>query len=667
MTDPGWAIRAAAPFESSGPVGREHELAATAALLASSRLVTLTGPAGIGKTRIAMRAVRTPPAGRPGSPAPLLWASLGELPEEEWAALEDVLVERLGRGPALLVLDGCEQLGGTAGGLAAQLLTRRPELRVLATSQWPLGVSGESCLAVPPLTVPPVAYEAPGGGPPDPEDYPAVRLFADRARAVDPRFVLDRRSWPAVARVCRALDGVPGALELAAGRLGGIAAEQVPRRLDNDPLGFLSGGADRRGARADTERTHALCPPEQRLLWERLSVFAGSFDRAAADAVCGFGALGDGAAGEVLADLAPGVLVETAPGRYRLPLAARAHGARLLLVRGETAATTRRHHEWYRLAAERAGQLWRAGHQREARALALRELPDLRSAMNPVSGPGPGGALEVAGALWFLWAACGRAAEGRGHLERALALHPAPRPARALWLAGWLTVCLGRPEAAEPLLVEGWAAAVQEGEDTCLAYLAQARGSLALWRGRDGAAAEEFREGLELLPAEPEFGPGAGPLLAGRTLVLARTDPASVPLEEGPPGLPGDAWSGAWTGFAHAEVLCREGRPERARREVLAALGVLVSLGDLLGQAAAGELLAALEAERGRDREAARLLGAADRLRGGPEGPEFRACRRAPLEARLRSRLPEEVYAGEYAAGARGGLRHVLHGLPGPG
>ncbi|MFJ6935098.1 ATP-binding protein [Streptomyces sp. NPDC101132] len=701
------------PAELSSFVGRERELATTLALLTTERLVTLTGPAGIGKTRLALRAVRVlrdrpvpaagsavPAAGRaaPAAGDDVVWADLAGLPEDRWAALEGRLLRELAGRRVLLVLDGCEQLGDLCAGLVAQLLVRLPGLRVLATSQRRLGVPGETGFAVPPLAVPPDAPHdpaphdhaphdpaprdpaprdpvphgtaphrgTPSAGParagrPETADYPAVRLFVERARGADPFFEITGRNAEPVARLCRALDGIPGALELAAGQLHQYAPEQALRRLESDPLGFLAGGAGR-GTRADAERSHRLLSRDERLLWERLSVFAGSFDRAAVVAVCGFGRLGREAAAAALGRLASGLLLDAGPGRWRLPLSVRAHAARLLLARGDNAEAVRRHYDWYRTVAERAAQLWRGGSQREARELALRELPDLRAAMNPMAGPGPAATLEIAVTLWFLWMACGLLTEGRRHLERALALHPAPRPARALWLNAWIAGCLGECDGADPLLVEGWTAAVQEGEDTCLAYLAHVRGTVALWELRPADAVTEFAEALELLPAETEFGPGRAALAASYLMALARTGPPAVPVAGVPPA--GDRWARSWSGYAHAEVLRREARPAAARTEVLRALGAQLALGDVLGQAAAGELLAGLETDLGRHRDAARLLGAVDRIRAGflkdPRAAAYWARGRAPGEAVLRARLTEPVFARAYAAGARAGLRALL-------
>ncbi|MFD7256926.1 ATP-binding protein [Streptomyces sp. NPDC059874] len=665
-------MRQTVPAELSSFIGRERETAAVAKLLAGERLVTLTGPAGIGKTRLAVRTVRSL-TGSDGIDA--RWVDLARPAPRRLPELEGELLAALAGREALLVLDGCEQLGRQAGALAGRLLARLPGLRILATSQRRLGLREEAASAVPPLSLPAAPLDAARRMPvAEIAGYAAVRLYEERARGADPFFELTERNAGAVAALCRALDGIPGALELAAGRAHQYAPGQALRRLAADPLTFLAGGAGR-GTRVDAERSYRLAPPAERLLRERLSVFAGSFDPAAAAEVCGFGALTREDAAEALRDLAPALLADGGPGRYRLPLSVRAHAARLLAhgPAGDGATAARRHHERCRVLAERAGQLWREGAQREARALAVRELPELRVAMNPLSAPGPAAALEIAVSLWFLWSACGLMEEGRRHVERALALHPAPRPARALWLAAWLVASCGEADGAappatsgrgDPQLVEAWSAAVQEGEDTCLAYLAHVRGTIALWEDRYEDAAAEYRDGLELLPGEPEFGPGREALRAAHTMALAYTDPASVPVEEGlsvgrpggpadPSGGPADPWAGSWTGFAHALVHRHEGRPAAARAGLLHALRTQLALGDHLGQAFSAALLAELEADQGHYVEAARLLGSVARTRP----PAARAPR---AEGLLRARLTPEAFRSAYREGSRTPLHRLL-------
>ncbi|MFD0359105.1 ATP-binding protein [Streptomyces sp. NPDC127110] len=675
MGDPGSNLRHAVPAEPSSFVGRERELARTAALLGTERLVSLVGPAGIGKTRLAARTAR---ALVRDEGAEVVWADLAGLPAPR-GALAPELERRLAGRRALLVLDGCERLGERAGVLAGRLLARLPKVRILATSQRTLGFHDGAEVFVGPLPLPPEPQDPASRGPArdladgagtdasgpagadgcagaaEVSGYASVRLYAQRARTADPSFELTDHNAAAVAALCRALDGIPAALELAAGRAGRYSPAEALHRLTADPLGFLAEGTGRAGG-AEVLGAHRLSSPGERLLWSRLSVFAGSFDEAAVAQVCGFGELGPEDAAETLRRLAPALLAEPGePGRYRLPLSVRAYEARRLAHAPgtEAALAERRHHERCRVIAERAAWLWRSGAQPQARALALRELPELRRAMDPLSEAGPAGALEVAVSLWFLWSACGLEEEGRRHLERALALHPEPRPARALCLAAWLAAAFGRAGAADPLLVEAWTAAVLEGEDAALAYLAHARGTAALWQDRPGEAADEFRDALEQLPPEPEFGPGREALRAALAMALAYTDPASVPLGDGEPGAPADLWARSWSDYAHALVQRREDRPALARTRLVAALEIQLALGDRLGQALSAELLAELEAGLGHYEESAKLLGAVSGNR-----PASACTPRA--ERTLRARMSPEAFRAAHAEGSRSTLRDLL-------
>ncbi|MER5774538.1 hypothetical protein ABT144_09620 [Streptomyces sp. NPDC002039] len=655
MGDPEACARRTVPAELSDVVGRDRETAATAELLASGRLVTLTGPAGIGKTRLALRTVR---ALTSGDGADTVWVELSTLPESRWAVMEHELVHGLDGREVLLVLDGCEQLGDEAARVVADLMAWLPRARILATSQRRLDLPGEAELAVPPLSLP--------AEPRDPAarqpaaaivGSAAVRLYEEHARGADPFFELTDANAAAVAALCRALDGIPAALELAAGRAHRYPPLEALRCLTADPLTFLAGGAGR-ATRVDAERTHRLASPAERLLWERLSVFAGPFDAAAVADVCGFGELTPAAAVEALARLAPALLAdEEHPGRHRLPLSVRAHAAMRLARRPGDDGTTvaLRHQERCRSLAERAARLWRGGAQSEARALALAELPELRAAMNPLTA-GPGAALELAVTLWFLWSACGLPAEGRCHLERALALHPRPRPARALWLAAWLTAILDGTDGTDPLLVEAWSAAVREGDDACLAHLAHVRGTIALWERRHESAVTEYREALELLPAGPVSGPGREAFRAALALALAHVDPLAEPSVEPPADPPGgrrDPWARSWTSHASAVRLACQGRTDAARTEVTRALETQSALGDRTGRALSAELLAELEAGQGRYARSARLLGSVSGARPAAARPP------RALDV-LGDRMPEEELRAAYAEGARIGPRALL-------
>src|SRR5215831_2521767 len=306
------------PAELTSFVGRRGELAEVRRLLASSRLVTLTGVGGVGKTRLALRAAaELRRAFRDG-----VWlVRLDQLREEALVA-EAVagalgLQDRAGYAPAaalaeylagrqlLLVLDNCEHLVDAVAELADLLLRTAAGLRVLATSREALTIDGESVLAVPPLPVPPPGRRLTAA---ELTRFPAVGLFAERAAQVVPGFAVTEANAAAVAGICARLDGLPLAIELAAARLPVLSAEQIDERL-GDRLGLLTAGGRARPARQQTLRASIewsweLCTRAERLLWARCSVFAGGFELDAAEGICAGRLLAAGDVLELLAALA---------------------------------------------------------------------------------------------------------------------------------------------------------------------------------------------------------------------------------------------------------------------------------------------------------------------------------------------------------------------------
>ncbi|WP_207928920.1 BTAD domain-containing putative transcriptional regulator [Actinomadura sp. 6K520] len=315
-------VRLPAPLTSF--VGRAEELRLVGGMLAAGRLVTLLGPGGAGKTRLAVEAARR--AGGEVCFVDLAPVDADEVPQALLGALglraagmrpvpggpagtEERLITALDGRPTLLVLDNCEHVVAAVAGLTHRLLVACPELRVLATSREALGITGEALRPVPPLEPPPEG--APDG---EAAAYPAVRLFLDRAAAVRPGFVLE---GDAVARICRALDGLPLAIELAAARLRSLPVEQVAARLD-DRFRLLSRG-DRTAAprhrtlRAVVEWSWGLLDAEEQILARRLTVFTGGFTLEAATGVCD---LGD--TDELVAGLADKSLLQADGSRYRM-------------------------------------------------------------------------------------------------------------------------------------------------------------------------------------------------------------------------------------------------------------------------------------------------------------------------------------------------------------
>jgi len=377
-TPPGTTAGAADPVgptnlraEISSFVGRESDLAGVEALLSSARLATLTGPGGAGKTRLAAHAARlrvgTMPDGAwmvelapiadPTDVVPAVLAALGVRDRalarpggaagtEPIADLTQRLVAALAHREALLVLDNCEHLIGTTARLADTILGACPGIRILATSREPLGVTGEALWPVEPLALPVLATSSPG----ELSRYPAVRLLVERAALVRPGFAVTADNADAVVRICRALDGMPLAIELAAARLRAMTPEQLAARLD-DRFAVLTGGSRTALPRHQTLRAVVdwswdLLDEAERALLRRLSVFSGGATLPAVEGVCA----GDGLPAERVLDALAGLVDKSLVGirddapepRYHLLETIRAYGQMKLDEAGER--------EWLRSA-----------------------------------------------------------------------------------------------------------------------------------------------------------------------------------------------------------------------------------------------------------------------------------------------------------------------------
>ncbi|MGW3131235.1 AfsR/SARP family transcriptional regulator [Streptomyces sp. NPDC001123] len=377
------------PVQLTRFVGREPELARIAAGLADSRLLTLTGPGGAGKTRLAIEAAQHHPDACFVELAPLTdgsripYAVLAALGVREGlrspaADTTDRLLAALEERELLLVLDNCEHLVEEAARVTALLLAACPGVRVLATSRESLGITGEVLVPVPPL-------------PPE----PAVRLFLDRARAVRPGFDGHTR----VADICAALDGLPLAIELAAARLRTLTPDELADRL-HDRFRLLSRG-DRskaprhRTLRAVVEWSWGLLDEEERELARRLTVFSGGATLAAVEAVCGLPYPED-----VLASLVEKSFLEVSEGRYRMLETIRAFAAESLAGPEDLADA---HAGYFLRLAEEAEPHLRGGGQLPWLDLLAAEQADLDAALRHLVRRDTGGALRLMGPLSWFW------------------------------------------------------------------------------------------------------------------------------------------------------------------------------------------------------------------------------------------------------------------------
>jgi predicted ATPase len=447
----------AMPQQLTSFIGRERELVESATLLGNSRLLTLTGAGGCGKTRLAFELA----AQKRGDFADGVWpvelAALGE-PELIGPAIAQAMDTRLASGRApeialaghigdrqlLLLLDNCEHLIGPVAHLVEALLRHCPRLTVLATSREPLRVPGEVTWRVPSLSLPKLIDRSLAD---EPLEAEAVRLFSARAAQAAPGFELDDENAVAVAALCHRLDGMPLAIELAAARVGVMTPGQIVERLD-DSLDLLSAGSRTAMTRQQTLRatlawSFDLLDPDEQVLLRRLAVFAGSFGLEAAEDVCAGEPLDRGEAAALLGRLVDKSLVQVEEGsgehRYRLLETVRQYATEQLEAAGERDGLERRHREWYLELAESdptpPGDL---PSRERLRRLDL-ERDNLRAALASALAAEPQAGLRLAVGLWRFWLMRGYLAEGYRWLDAALAAAPERTADRARAL---LAACL---------------------------------------------------------------------------------------------------------------------------------------------------------------------------------------------------------------------------------
>lgn len=431
------------PVELTSFIGRRTELGDAKKLLAASHLLTLTGFGGVGKTRLALRVADSLKRAFAGGVwlvelgeisdgslvANVVAATLG-LQEQSARPLSDVLLDYLADRQILLVLDNCEQLVGVVAQLAESLLQACPRLRVLATSREPLGVRGEVVLRVPPLTAPDPDMEPPIQAMPR---YDAVTLFVDRAASAVPTFALTDHNKSAVTAICHRLDGLPLPIELAAARLPALSPEQILQRL-TDRYTLLTRGTRSAPSRQQTLRmcidwSHELCTAQEQSVWSGLSVFAGSFDLAAAENVCS-ATLSPAELLDVISSLVDKSILsreESGPEvRFRLLDTLREYGRERLRQSDEDLLVRRKHRDWYRQLVLAAEAEWISSHQLDWLSRIEREQPNLRETLEFCASDRPATGLEIAAALYPYWSARGFFSEGRYWLDRLLACQTGP-------------------------------------------------------------------------------------------------------------------------------------------------------------------------------------------------------------------------------------------------
>ena len=700
---PGGRVAGNLPAEPTSFVGRRGELAEVKRLLAGGRLVTLTGVGGVGKTRLALRAgAELRRAFGDG-----VWlVQLDQLRDEALVAQTVAgtlgLQDRAGYSPAaaladylagrqlLLVLDNCEHLIDAVAKLTDLLLRAAPDLRVLATSRESLNITAETVLPVPPLAAPEAGQQLTAARV---MQFPAVALFAARAGQVVPGFAVTEANRAAVAGICRRLEGMPLAIELAAARMRVLSPEQIDARLA-DRLGLLTRGSRANPARQQTLRasidwSYELCSQAERLLWARLSVFAGGFELDAAEGICADGQLAADQVLELLAALADKSILIAEHGqgqvRYRLPETLREFGQERLWQAGECTMLRRRHRDWHEQLAARVDTDWLSPQLTDRVARLFREHANVNSAQDFCQAePGEAEAgLRIALHVCFsFYITAGHVSEGRYRFGQALARVPEPTVWRAqgLLLAGWLAAWSGDRDSASTLLAEGTGLARQLDDPATSASAAFVAGNACQYAGDLSQAIAHCEDGLAVLPAGAVHARHRAFLLVSLAVAagLAGDEDRVVACQRELAGLTEAGgefmrrWCSGYCLWALGLAAWRRGDLDRAAGLEQESLRLRAGLNDPMGIALCVEALAWIAASGRRYERAAVLLGAAAgrwRSMGTTlDGSEHRAGHQRDCGRQARQALGEQAFRAAYTRGlelpARDALAFALQQSP---
>jgi predicted ATPase len=544
------------PTLSTPLVGRADDLAAVGGLIGDSRLVTLAGPAGIGKTRTALEAVRSL------HPAGGVWLvrleaadATSSIPRMVAEALQltgdgQALLDRVAGAETVLVLDNCEHVLDGVADLATRLLDHAPRLRIVTTSQAPLGVDGEAVYQLDPLPLP-----------------DSVALFCDRAARMRRQFTLDDDTTATVEAVCRSLDGLPLAIELAAARVKSLSVQEIARRLD-DRFTLLQDPTSRRPERrralaaAIAWSYDLLFPDDQRGPWA-LSCCSGGTPLAAAEHVLTALGVPGSTAVDVIGRLADRSMlsVETADDgttRYRLLDSIRAFAHGRLQDAGLADDAAAAHAAWFARAAERCAATVRGRAQPDCLALVRAERANVDIALAWTAGHDPQLGLRLANGFGWTWVVLGDGVAGAARVRKALDAardHATLQDqATALLLAGWLEASAGNVGQARDDLDGALAAAERLGDERLRADVHRHLAFLQIQQGRPQAVLESSSRSRAVyrrldLPWET-----AASLLLGAfgSIMLGDTPGATQSATEAVELLTpiGDAW-----GMVHAEAM----------------------------------------------------------------------------------------------------------------
>jgi predicted ATPase/DNA-binding CsgD family transcriptional regulator len=677
------------PAEATRFIGRRRELSAVADAIERYRLVTLRGAGGVGKTRLALRAASLAresfadgcwlvelSALRNHELLPRTVSAALGLPDEAAGDPLTELAANLADREILLVLDTCEHLVEACARLARKLLKAAPGLRILATSREPLGVTDEQALLITPLEMPdvPSSGETPGGPAPVAPvaavaAAEAVALFVDRARAATSGFQLTQENADPVVQLCRRLDGIPLALELAAVRLRSMPIREILARLTDRfrILGTAHTNTDRhRTLRAAVLWSYELCTPAEQRLWAELSVFPGGFGLAAAEHVCG------PATAETLTRLVEKSIVQHDEGthRYQMLHTVREFGAELLAAadgaeRFANADGLRaRHRDYYLGLADKAAAGSLSRDQVDWLVRLGQETDNLRVALDYSFGAAEQqlAGLRMTVLLRTYWLMAGQFTEGRRWHDLAARVGAGSGDnAWAVYGAGLLAARQGDLPAGTPLLQRAAALAAARGDADLAAHVTDARGIVAFYSGdleTSRACHESALASYERIGFSDAVALSCYARLASVCLLGFETGRAIELCEEYLRHCDklGEQWGRGTALWVRGAGRWLSGDKAAAIEDALACLRIKESLGDLRAIAMSFDLLSVCLAATGDVDRGAVLSGASDRLwkilnAPVPPGPAYAKIRSRAADA-ARQQLGDERYETARRRGA---------------
>ena len=635
-------LRSTLPHQFTTFVGRKPEIAALKRLLGTHRLVTITGPGGVGKTRLTLEVAEAARAAfrdgvffvdlarvqDPSSVNLAIAAALdrrghpGKRSDEE---LYDYLTDK----HLLLILDNCEHLLSQVAAAASRTLASAGDVRIVATSREPLNIAGESVWPLLPLTTPSVEDRDTRAAQSAIEQYESVALFVDRARAVIRDFTLTPENAPVVARLCARLDGLPLAIELATVRLRTLSPEQIldrlARRFELLTAGNRAAPPRQQTLRAAMEWSFDLCPEPERILWARCSVFAADFEVEAAEYVCADQRLPsdeilNGVAGLVdKSILVP--IVTGNPVRYRMLETVRQFGIERLDSADGEARFRRMHRDYYLALAERCDADSSSDRQVEWSRRLRQERPNLLAALEYCirTEDEARTGLRMASALWFYWIACGLLRDAEHWIDRLLAVgtESTVERARALWVVGWARLLAGHNDSGVTALEESRVIATELGDDTAATYAVQLLGLAKILRNDVAGAAPLLDRAILTHRRRAEWSATALMALTQRAYIAATIGDTTcaVPLAEECQRIAEKAderWASAWVAFVLSLAAWAAGDAVTAARHAREGYRRHYEIGDQLAIPSCMETLAWSRVAQGCHDEAAVLFGAAD-------------------------------------------------------